>query len=109
MVPASLPLVTRVLLGGFVWNACQRKYGNAEKARQRRIVWSVLRGSCEAGRNPLRESLSCTNGVNPKRAAWREWLTRVACDIRVNKNGQARRDAGGNSAFAVTTIHLHVL
>jgi hypothetical protein len=37
MVPASLPLVTRAFLGGFVRNACQRKYGRAEKARQRWI------------------------------------------------------------------------
>ena len=38
MVPASLPLVTRIFLGGFVGNACQRKYGEAEKVRQRRII-----------------------------------------------------------------------
>ena len=47
MVPARLPRVTRALLGCFVGNVCQRKYGEADKARQQRIVWSVLRGSCE--------------------------------------------------------------
>jgi hypothetical protein len=52
MVPASLPLVTRTLLGGFVWNACQRKYGEGERVRQRWIVWSVHRGPRDISRNP---------------------------------------------------------
>jgi len=53
VVPASLPLVTRALLGGLVWKACQREYGEAEKARQRWIVRSVHRGPREIGRKTI--------------------------------------------------------
>ena len=41
-------------LGGFVGNACQRKYGEAGMVRQRRIAWYVLRGPVEGKPKTIR-------------------------------------------------------
>jgi len=59
-------------LGGFVWNACQRKYGEAEKVRQRWIKGKSTGDYAKQAVTHRREAF-----------AWREWRKR-----------HARRDAG---------------
>jgi hypothetical protein len=86
MVPARLPRVTRTFLGGFV-RARANALSEVEKVRQRRITGQSSGDHAKESRKPLREVL---------------YLARMA---------QAPSVPGrwGNSAFAVTTIHLHHL
>jgi hypothetical protein len=89
MVPASLPLATRVFLGGFVRARANALDGEAEKVRQRWIAWSVHRGPREIGRNP-----SCVIA--------RMANARAACGIR-EMIAKRAGTPGELPAFAVTT------
>ena len=95
--------------GGFVGNVCQRKYGEVEKVRQRRINGQSSGDHAKESRTPPREALKCTSGRKPQACCLaRMAIALAACGIR-EKVAKRAGTPGISPAFAVTISSVFFL